>query len=41
MGACSVVLLSLDRLAGLLLVPYWAWVSFAGVLNGSIWCLSQ
>jgi tryptophan-rich sensory protein len=27
--------------AGLLLVPYWAWVSFAAVLNGSIWSLNR
>ncbi len=29
-----------DRRAGLLLVPYLAWVSFAGVLNASIWWLN-
>lgn len=29
-----------DRTAGLLLVPYLAWVSFAGVLNGAIWRLN-
>ena len=27
--------------AGLLLVPYLAWVSFAAVLNGSIWILNR
>lgn len=27
--------------AGLLLLPYWAWVSFAAVLNGSIWSLNR
>lgn len=27
--------------AGLLLVPYLAWVSFASVLNGSIWLLNR
>lgn len=27
--------------AGLLLLPYWAWVSFATVLNGSIWSLNR
>lgn len=27
--------------AGLLLVPYWAWVSFATVLNASLWWLNR
>ena len=27
--------------AGWLLVPYLAWVSFAAVLNGSIWMLNR
>jgi tryptophan-rich sensory protein len=30
----------LRRPAGLLLVPYLAWVSFAGVLNAAIWRLN-
>lgn len=30
----------LDRTAALLLVPYLAWVSFATVLNGTIWRLN-
>jgi translocator protein len=29
-----------DRRAGWLMVPYLAWVSFAGVLNASIWGLN-
>ncbi|MGE4064226.1 MAG: TspO/MBR family protein [Rhodospirillaceae bacterium] len=29
-----------DRIAGLLLAPYLAWVTFAGVLNASIWVLN-
>lgn len=29
-----------DRRAALLLVPYLAWVSFAALLNGSIWLLN-
>ena len=31
----------IDKLAGLLLVPYLAWVSFAMVLNFSIWWLNN
>jgi tryptophan-rich sensory protein len=27
--------------AGLLLLPYWAWVSFATVLNASLWWLNR
>jgi translocator protein len=30
----------LDRAAGLLLVPYLAWVAYATVLNGTIWQLN-
>ena len=29
-----------DRLAGLLLLPYTAWVAFATVLNWTIWRLN-
>lgn len=31
----------LSKTASLLLVPYWAWVSFAAVLNGSLWWLNR
>jgi translocator protein len=31
---------SLHRVAGLLLVPYLAWVTFAGILNFEIWRLN-
>jgi tryptophan-rich sensory protein len=31
---------ALDRLAGLLVAPYLAWVSFAAVLNAAIWRLN-
>ena len=31
----------IDKTAGLLLIPYLAWVSFATVLNASIWWLNR
>jgi len=31
----------IDRIAGMLLVPYLAWVAFATVLNASIWWLNR
>ncbi|MGE5372776.1 MAG: TspO/MBR family protein [Solirubrobacterales bacterium] len=32
---------ALDHIAAYLLVPYVAWVSFAGVLNASVWWLNR
>ncbi len=40
-AATLVLFLRHDRLAGLLLTPYLAWVSFAGLLNASIWALNR
>ena len=31
----------IDKVAGMLLLPYLAWVSFATILNGSIWWLNR
>ena len=31
----------IDKTAGILLIPYLAWVSFAMVLNGSVWWLNR
>lgn len=31
----------IDRLAGFLMIPYLAWVSFATILNASIWWLNR
>ncbi|MCC2672460.1 MAG: TspO and like protein [Armatimonadetes bacterium] len=31
----------LDRVAGALMAPYLAWVTFAGVLNYTIWQLNR
>lgn len=39
-AATLVLFLKHDRLAALLLAPYLAWVSFAGLLNFSIWKLN-
>jgi tryptophan-rich sensory protein len=44
LGAILLTLVSFWRVtvpAGILLVPYLAWVSFATVLNGSIWLLNR
>ena len=38
--ATLIAFFRVDRLAGWLLVPYLAWVSFAGVLNAAIWRLN-
>jgi benzodiazapine receptor len=35
-AATLVVFMSIDTLAGALLIPYLAWVTFASVLNGAI-----
>ncbi len=32
---------NIDRLAGLLLVPYVAWVTYATILNASLWVLND
>lgn len=31
----------INKTAGYLLIPYMAWVAFAGILNGSIWWLNR
>ena len=31
----------IERLAGLLLVPYSAWVTYATILNASLWLLNK
>ena len=31
----------IDKVAGMLFIPYLAWVSFAMILNGSIWWLNR
>jgi tryptophan-rich sensory protein len=38
--ATTAVFWRIDRFAGALLLPYIAWVSFAGVLNASLWQLN-
>lgn len=44
LAVCIVITLvsfwRVDRRAGVLLVPYLAWVAFAAVLNGSLWVLN-
>jgi tryptophan-rich sensory protein len=31
----------IDKIAGFLFIPYLAWISFATVLNASIWWLNR
>lgn len=40
-GATLVLFWRLTPVAGMLLLPYEAWVTFAVVLNGSIWLLNR
>lgn len=39
-GATLAAFWKISRLGGILLVPYWLWVSFAAVLNFAIWRLN-
>ena len=40
-GATLLHFWRVDRWAGGLLIPYWAWVSFAAVLNFTLWQLNR
>ena len=40
-AACQAVFFAVDPLAGRLLWPYWAWVSFATLLNYELWRLNR
>jgi benzodiazapine receptor len=40
-GVTTLRFLSLDRLAGWLLLPYLLWTAFASVLNATIWWLNR
>jgi tryptophan-rich sensory protein len=40
-GGTILVFRRVDPVAGWLLLPYWAWVSFASVLNASLWWLNR
>jgi translocator protein len=33
--------IKINKIAGYLLIPYMAWVAFAGILNASIWWLNR
>jgi tryptophan-rich sensory protein len=39
--ATAVLFWRISPLAGVLLVPYWGWVSFAAILNASLWWLNR
>ena len=40
-GVTAVLFWRISPLAGALLLPYWGWVSFAAVLNASLWWLNR
>lgn len=40
-GACGLAFYQINRTAGLLFVPYVAWLSFASLLNYSMWKLNK
>ena len=40
-GMTLVLFWRVSPVAGMLLLPYWAWVTFAAILNGSIWILNR
>ena len=39
--ACALTFRPINKLASNLLIPYIAWVSFAGLINYSIWKLNK
>jgi len=39
--ATTIAFSAIDLLAAVLLLPYFAWVSFAAVLNGALWRLNR
>ena len=40
-GLATVLFLRVSQPAGVLLLPYWGWVTFATVLNASLWWLNR
>jgi len=40
-AATFVAFFRISPIAGMLLAPYWAWVSFAAALNAAIWSLNR
>ena len=39
--AYTIMFWRIERLAGLLFVPYAAWVTYATILNASLWLLNK
>jgi tryptophan-rich sensory protein len=40
-GATTVAFYPVSKMAALLFIPYWLWVSFASMLNAAIWWLNR
>jgi tryptophan-rich sensory protein len=40
-AATTIAFYSVSRMAAYLLIPYWLWVSFATMLNATIWWLNR
>ncbi|MDG2051915.1 MAG: tryptophan-rich sensory protein [Myxococcota bacterium] len=41
LGATVIAFWPIHRIAGMLLLPYWAWVTFASYLNAGLWFLNR
>ena len=40
-GICAAKFYRISHVAGLLILPYWLWITFAGYLNLAVWLLNR